>query len=90
MDTRVTFTVSTACPNDFKEIDRKTAEIERYLYSPFYVLGTEWEGDVLRVHVKARYEGIEPSRVDYLVQYQRDRFASGMFPTTEPVKKEKI
>lgn len=90
MDTRVTFTVSTACPNDFTEIDRKTATIERYLYSPFYVTGTEWQADVLRVHVAGRYKGIEPSRVDYLVQYQRDRFASGMFPTTEPEKQEKI
>lgn len=92
MDTRVTFTVSTASRNDNVEVDRKTAEIERYLYSPFYVTGTEYDPSVgvLRVFVAGRYEGVEPSRVDYLVQYQRDRFASGMFPTTEPEKKEKI
>jgi len=90
MDTRVTFTVSTACPDVFEEIDRKTATIERYLYSPYSVTGTEAQGGVLRVFVSGRYEGIERSRVDYLVQYQRDRFASGMFPTTEPVVKEKV
>lgn len=87
--TRVTFTVSTAC-GSADEIDRKTAEIERYLYSPFSVLSTEWSHGVLSVYIKGRYEGVDPDRVNYLVQYQRDRFASGMFPTSQPLVQETI
>lgn len=88
------FAVKVPAPmGDFNSIDRATATVERYLYGPLQILGTEVVGDLmaprepgeagkLRVVVAGAFRN--QSEAERRVQAQRDRFASGLYPTTEP------
>lgn len=80
-----TFAVKTKVGNDFGAIDKATATIERYLYRPFVVLGTEMVDGLLQVVVAGAFPSGNTYTAEQLVQNQRDRFLSGLYPTTEPV-----
>jgi hypothetical protein len=67
----------------------RAAEIaNRYLYDGWTVVDARDDYDNELFLVTVRLESFEPEGGEFLdrrVQYQRDRFASGMYGTTEPV-----
>lgn len=80
------FAVKVPVTNDFNAVDKATATVERYLYSPFRVLGTEYvkDEDHLRVIVAGAFRSGNTYDAQIRTEAQRDRFASGLYGTTNP------
>jgi len=70
------------------DIDRGTAIVERYLYEPLHITGTEWDGGLglLTLHVQGTYDDLDTAI--YRVNSQRDRLSSGLYASTEPAFSE--
>jgi hypothetical protein len=83
------FAVKVPVRNEFNAVDKATTTVERYLYPPFRVLGTEYvEGeDFLRVVVAGAFRS-GSTYDEARTNAQRDRFASGLYGTTEPITQE--
>lgn len=83
------FEVLGRVPNTFEDVDRQTATVERYLYKPLEIVGTCYStaDDRLHVKIEGRYK-TTLAEAQRLVTYQRDRFGSGLIPTTEPTFEE--
>lgn len=58
--------------------------VQRYLYGNWSIVSQGLDADAMIHEVVVRYESTWEKDVD-LIQMQRDRFASGMYGTTEPV-----
>ena len=84
-ETTATFIAHVRCStSDFDAVDQAAAQVEAYLYSPFKIVSTRWSDRLLHSTIVGVYEHQSQAEGERLVTYQRDRFASGLIPTSDP------